>query len=274
MKKELTDHLQTIGILIVALIALIGLVRSCFPPAEELNLYGMQLSDANIQKKLDGANKHWKNIDISYNEALDIDLNLIRKCPNLEVLNLSNNNIKTINLTPIEACEKIRKIDLRFNNIHEIILPPLKGITSVSIGGEQNQRSAQLVILLGDNQLNSIDLSPLGNNDVLSQLYFENNKLNSIDLSPLASCSKLKYLSLTSNELQSIDLSPLKACRNLEKLSLAHNRLRSIDLSPLENLTSLSYIELKYNEFDSVSCEHILEFARVNSKVNVNHDCH
>jgi Leucine-rich repeat (LRR) protein len=101
--------------------------------------------------------------------------------------------------------------------------------------------------------LQSIDLSPLKDWKFSNQvkiLLLRENFLQQIDLSPLASCTNLQNLALDKNSLSKIDLSPLANCKNLYKLYLYHNYLKEVDLSPLKQLRKLAVIFFAWKSFN------------------------
>jgi len=105
---------------------------------------------------------------------------------------------------------------------------------------------------LSDNQLVSVDLSPLENFSTLEELDFEYNKLVSMDITLLQNCQRLKKLYLGSNQLATIDLTALKNSKKLQKLSLDDNQIALIDLTPLKNCSKLQVLTLDSNQLDSV----------------------
>ena len=127
-------------------------------------------------------------------------------------------------------------------------------------------------LCLVDNNLTSIDLSPLASCVNLRWLYLSGNQLTSIDLSPLASCTNLRSLEFFDNQLTSIDLSPLASCADLLRLYLNGNQLTSIDLTPLWDLDSLA-LWLDNNDLDSASCAHVCDFIDEHPDCWVRTDC-
>jgi Leucine-rich repeat (LRR) protein len=103
--------------------------------------------------------------------------------------------------------------------------------------------------------LQSIDLSPLSNWEFSKQveiLLLRENFLTEIDLSPLSNCPNLQNLALDKNQLSTIDLSPLANCKRLYKLYLYHNNLSVVDLSPLTPLNELAVLFLHGNPLTQI----------------------
>ncbi|MGY5859253.1 MAG: hypothetical protein RTU63_07780 [Candidatus Thorarchaeota archaeon] len=88
------------------------------------------------------------------------------------------------------------------------------------------------VIDLGRREIESVNLTPLGQLKTLMRLHMSRNHLQSIDLTPLSSCRRLTHLDLANNQLQSIDLTPLATLPILMEISLHGNDFRELDLSP------------------------------------------
>ncbi|MFW9808041.1 MAG: leucine-rich repeat domain-containing protein [Candidatus Thorarchaeota archaeon] len=105
---------------------------------------------------------------------------------------------------------------------------------------------------LHKNDFESIDLSPLSSCTQLEYLSLSTNRLTEIDLTPLASCTSLIELVIHRNSLRSIDLSPLSSCHNLQKLGLGQNALEKVDLTPLSSCKKLSELWLNKNQLESI----------------------
>ncbi len=86
---------------------------------------------------------------------------------------------------------------------------------------------------MSTNQLQTVDLAPLGNCTGLSKLNLSHNILDRIDLHPLSACTGLRELALSDNRLSTLDLSPLVMCAELVRMYLQNNRFRRLDLTPL-----------------------------------------
>ena len=84
----------------------------------------------------------------------------------------------------------------------------------------------------------------------LTRLLIKDERLVSIDLSPLVNCEKLTHIELDNNQLTAIDLSPLSEIDSLTQLWLGNNNLSSIDLSPLRS-TPLSTLILDSNSLNA-----------------------
>jgi len=138
-------------------------------------------------------------------------------------------------------------------------------------------------LLVSDNNLDSIDLSPVSictnlrtlnlsynrftEIDIyylsycsrLEKLYINENLFDQISLSDLSFCTNLKTLSLWDNYLTSIDLSPLSSCLFFEFLDIGENKLTTIDLAPFEGSSDLKKIYLDCNELIDISLAPIWE---------------
>ncbi|RKZ30679.1 hypothetical protein DRQ33_07685, partial [bacterium] len=180
-------------------------------------------------------------------------------------IDLSEMSISDPNcLSGIELYPTLQVLDLGDNNLTSIDLSPLSSCTNL------------LNLKLDNNNLTSIDLAPLASCTNLQRLYLYNNQLTSIDLAPISSCTNLQKLYLGGNDLTSIDLSPLSSCTNLQGLYLSCNNLTSIDLLPLSSCTNLKGFDLWDNNLTSIdlspltSCTYLQWFSLcANSLTNI-----
>ena len=109
--------------------------------------------------------------------------------------------------------------------------------------GTQHQLSVDddvIEVDLREQEIATIDLSPLAQSTKLEKLILSKNHLEEIDLTPLATCSSLRRLSLSDNYLEDIDLTPLATCSSIVSISLRENRLQNIDLTPLRGNPEVS----------------------------------
>jgi hypothetical protein len=98
------------------------------------------------------------------------------------------------------------------------------------------------MLLLNDNKLMKIDLSPLSNCTELTNLLLGFNKIMSIDLSHLSSCVNLKEIHLSSNKISKLDLSILSHFKKLDILRFGSNSFSEVDLSPLSDCQNLKLL--------------------------------
>jgi len=98
----------------------------------------------------------------------------------------------------------------------------------------------------------SIDLSPLSESILLTELDLSRNHLKQLDLTPLSKCTELRDLCLPENDIQNIDLRPLSGCTNLRKLVLFRNQLDVCDLRPLKTCSKLEDVVLFGNQLQHI----------------------
>lgn len=110
-------------------------------------------------------------------------------------------------------------------------------------------------IRLDRNVIKRIDLSPLQGHSSLGALWLGSNRLSEIDLSPLRTCSHFNSLGLSSNSLEAAYLEPLHACPLLRFVALSNNRIRRINLNPLEESRELRELALSDNRLGSINLD-------------------
>jgi len=107
----------------------------------------------------------------------------------------------------------------------------------------------------------------------LETLIIFNNPLEAIDLSPLETCTNMRILWIYSNEIKTINLSPIEFCISLKDVRLNHNDLCAIDIQPLWDLPMLDVLYLQNNPLDSISCINVCDFDIAHPNCNVLSDC-
>ncbi|MBN2542607.1 hypothetical protein JXI42_07040 [bacterium] len=108
-------------------------------------------------------------------------------------------------------------------------------------------------VLISNNALTSLDLTPLTSCPNLITLGIYYNTLNSINFSPLANCTELETLWVSDVPITSIDLSFLTSCPDFRYLLVSHTALTSIDLAPLGSHQDFNQAYISYNQLTGIN---------------------
>ena len=209
-----------------------------------------------------------KTLWISSDSIEELDLSPLHKSPSLEMSTLSSLSLKSLDLSPLVRVRTIQ-IKSRFSIIDLSTLEkPLdtelgdKIIHLFDCSGDRFTpeglpRDTTTFGVSNCKELKTLDLSPIINSEHLRNVVLENNALTSIDLSPMASCDfDPKYvhteIKLRGNQLSTIELHPLARLEQLRELDLTNNTLNHIDLSPLATCSGLMYIRLSGNPLEEI----------------------
>jgi hypothetical protein len=113
-------------------------------------------------------------------------------------------------------------------------------------------------VKLDDQDIVSIDLSPIQECKELELLHLYDNYLEEIDLSPLQYCTHFKKLGLGANQIRRIELKPLEKCNKFEELDLSDNQLEWLDLEVSMNWSLLKEIDLRSNSLHVIDITSLL----------------
>jgi Leucine-rich repeat (LRR) protein len=108
--------------------------------------------------------------------------------------------LQSLDLTPLSDIANLRGLVIGGNGLESIDLTPLASCSF--------QLKQIPVLNLSENNLTSIDLSPLTTQEGIRELTLDNNKLEHIDLRPLRDID-IMYLKLHANPMEEIDVSTL-----------------------------------------------------------------
>ena len=149
------------------------------------------------------------------------DLELLKKCNQLQELIIWGQSLSTINLEPIRDCKNLRRLDLVANRLETINLSPLESFHSLQV------------------------------------LSLKHNKLKEINFYPLRYCNELLHIILSNNELKCIELSYLRTSLKLLELCLDNNNIDEINVSPIIRLSELFFFRYD-GDRTRLLCEAIL----------------
>jgi hypothetical protein len=130
-------------------------------------------------------------------------------------------------------------IPLNNEKLIEVDLSQLSNIDEIKLKNSPTGKIEHLKLQLSNNNLEQIDLSPLGNwSNFKVTVDLSNNFLKKVNLEPLSYCKGLRELNLKDNQLKKLDLTPLQHCKNLCDINLRKNAFSRVDISPLINCFS------------------------------------
>ncbi|WP_039866482.1 cell wall-binding repeat-containing protein [Peptostreptococcus anaerobius] len=203
-------------------------------------------------------------LDLTGNEV--IDLTPLKKCKNLETLELDDQYLAKseqnptdkylTDISPLKGLTKLKKLVLKNNKIEnlsaigslteleELDLYGNKGIKSIN--GFENLKKLKKLLLNRTGEIT--DISPLKECKDLEELSIQYNKVSSIEA--LKDHEKLTLLDISGNK-QITDLSPLEKSTKLTRLLANGNKIESLD--SLKNLTELKEIHVSENKIKDIS---------------------
>jgi hypothetical protein len=88
-------------------------------------------------------------LDISSNWLVDLDLNPLVSCTDLEYLSLAVNKLTDIDLTPLQNLKHLRHLDISHNRLTDIDLTPLAGCKNL------------VYLYMQENQFSQVNIAPL-----------------------------------------------------------------------------------------------------------------
>ena len=174
-----------------------------------------------------------EELDLSYQDLTDSDIQGLSEMTNLKKLNLDGNQLS--DLTALAGVTQLQSLSLGENGA-VTDLSPLSGMVElVNLTLPANAEISDLSPLAGMQQLRSLNMSS-GLGESLSLIE---------DISPLSELSHLESLTLAVRSLN--DLSSLSGLTNLRELRL-FGAISISDLSPLSGMSNLEILELPSNE--------------------------
>ena len=164
------------------------------PNLKIINLNGVIIGDTDIQN-LSFSTK-LEQVSIMDCKSETLDLSFCSNLSNLKSLILRNWMV-SIDLSPLKKCRNLEEIDLYQNQLENVDLSPLKSLTQLK------------KLNLSSNRLNHIDLTALSKLIQLEVINLQSNHLSHIDLEPLRELTNLDILNLERNHFLSIDITPI-----------------------------------------------------------------
>ena len=178
------------------------------------------------------------------------DLEMIARCPNLEVLILADCGLSSI--APLSSLNNLRILDLSDNSIGDI--QPIAGIASLDelyLGHNGIISLPSLAALTNlrilDLSFNALDsISRLSDCAALTRLNVSNNKL--VSVKPAGTLANLVFFNASSNQVRNADA--LEACTALEVFRMSSNKLTDVDF--LASIGTLVEINVDYNDIHTL----------------------
>ena len=218
-----------------------------------------------------------QTLDLSYNEILEIPVELSDVLPNLEELNLQHNGIAkirkgTFKYMNIQSCNlaynnisalstgsflntTIKELDLSFNNISGILENTFSNFTVSALNLEHNPLLNIPDGTFSDQNLKGLNLKScnLTSHTFIKylnvlKLDLSDNQFEDLDFSQYVSLHGLDELKLSGYDIYEFNSETFSKMVNLKKLDLSDNNLMYIDISPFPNMPHLEILDLSKNQ--------------------------
>lgn len=203
-------------------------------------------------------------LDLSDNQMISIDDNVLDSLPRLKYLYLQDNHLSSINTRTFKNLKSLLKLDLNHNRLNRLDDGVFKDLSSLEdltlVGNDINDISDNAFmgldklrsLNLDDNQLTSVPMRALDHTRALDSLSLNFNHIDTITPRAFEQQQELRTLSMESNKLGYISEYAFHDRENpdlvrLETLILKGNRLDSVPTASLEHLTNLAYLDLSGN---------------------------
>jgi len=223
------------------------------------------------------------NLGGTDNKLLSESIEIARKLPNLQVLDLSSNKITSLigienltnlrkliienndeieNFAPLALLEGLESLSLNYCGLTDIsVLRPLTNLKELDLGENYSYDDddvhyiTDISALSGMTKMEHLDLygsdikdiSALGGMDNLQWLSLA-PYCSVTDISALKGKLNMQVLALTGGNI--VDISALAGMKNLTLLWLGRNKIR--DISPLQGLTELQELDLGRNKIEKI----------------------
>ena len=155
-----------------------------------------------------------KELILSHNCIVDLELGCFNGCIQLETIDLSSNKIKLLNFELFSQLNNLKNLNVSSNLINEI--------------KEASQSTIQ-VLKIDSNKLNCIKVNYFRNLNNLTELYLRSNNIKQIEKSSFDSLTSLKRLNLAYNCINQINKLQFLNLSKLIWLDLSCNNLTLIE---------------------------------------------
>lgn len=182
--------------------------------------------------------KRTRRLNLYNQDLVSLDLAVLARAPNLEILELGRNPLRTLDLAPLARCPKLQ--ELVITAAAPVDLGPLQQCA--------NLRSLHVHA----QQWPALDLAPLAGLAHFESLHVNGSALPTLDLAPLAACPMLRHLSLHCPSLPQVDLAPLAVCSALDTMGIEHTPLTTLELYPWPNLQYLNFLAVPLKSVDLI----------------------
>jgi Leucine-rich repeat (LRR) protein/uncharacterized membrane protein len=170
-----------------------------------------------------------------------INIDLIHKCTNLEIIDLSSNQIEELHPDTFNKCTNLIEIYLSSNHIkvlHKNTFKPCKKLEIVDFSS---------------NQIKELHPEAFHACKELNFVFFLHNKLKELHSETFMECPKLKSIDFTSNQVKELPENTFKQCENLLHICFASNQIRVIHKETLQK--SLRRIDFSSNQIEQLDPE-------------------
>lgn len=157
---------------------------------------------------------------------------------NLEILDFSHNKLKDFSIAEVPI---LNRLNLGYNRINSIAF--LKSATLKNLQ----------ILILCNNNINTIDSSVFKNFPVLNTLHLQSNRLK-LKNDSFTGLSELRVLLLSNNSLEILPTNVFKDLKNLHTLDLSQNKLKHLDQTEIfQSLIELEVLNISFNLIENLN---------------------
>jgi len=226
-------------------------------------------------------------LDLSDNQMISIDDNVLDSLPRLKYLYLQDNHISSINTRTFKNLKALLKLDLNHNRLSQVnggVFADMSSLEDLSLAGNNINDISDNAFLgleklqslnLDDNQLTSVPMRALDHTKSLDSLSLNFNHIDTITSHAFEQQRALRTLSMESNKLGFISENAFHDRENsdlpqLEMLVLKGNNLKNVPTTSLERLSNLARLDLSGNPIERIGADafkglHRLQFIYLNA---------
>ncbi len=235
----------------------------------ELDLSGNKINEV-IQEIVTYMNLEL--LDLSDNEMLSIDDNVLDTLPKLKYLYLEKNRLSSINTRTFKGMQSLIKLDLSHNMVEILdnnVFADMTRLTDLNLGSNELREieddafiglGSVEFLTLSDNRLTTTPSRALEHARKLRTLSVDFNEIETIPTHAFKNLRELRQLSIESNSIVHVsefafyeqDSSDVP---QLEILSLKSNRLNTVPTRALNHITNLISVDLSGNLIESIESD-------------------
>uniref|UniRef100_T1K5B2 LRRCT domain-containing protein n=1 Tax=Tetranychus urticae TaxID=32264 RepID=T1K5B2_TETUR len=201
-----------------------------------------------IAKNAFSSTTRLKNLNLAYNQLVELTQEVFKDLQGLDRLDLSHNGIKTI--------ERIDTINSgtfpTMNALLELYLDSnkIKSLEPGSLANALQQLTSLSYLDLSNNNITHLEAKQFGSLPVVFELYLQSNKINQIDNGAFEGLLQLIKLNLSNNDLKLLEPGVFKTLVSVRTLDLSFNKLNKLENKThgiLEDLLSLENLNASHN---------------------------
>lgn len=171
---------------------------------------------------------------------------LVKKFPNVRVLDLKFSRLKRFRKPLLENAKELIELDLSYNKLKRLEPDCFKGAERLQV----------LNIFRNDiSEVHELAFRGLG---YLDRLVLSSNEIRRLKPGVLAPLANLTELDLKKNRLETVGLQ-LQALHNLEVIDLSYNKIRKLEVATFKGLSNLHIADLSFNRLDEIQRNALLD---------------